>query len=161
VTRTIRQLLAGLIAAALLAVAGCGGDDENAPDTTAGTTAAPPAATTPGAGDDRGATTGEDIGGETKAKDQDRSSSSDQRLATDHRDRLRAGAEGGLSAGDVVGVDVRRTSVVVRTKLGRDDAKRASNVCAQMRLYLAQEPSRGSTNTVTVVGGDRAVLTRC
>jgi len=145
-----------LIAAALLA-AGCG-DDEKAADTTT----APPAATTPNNGDDRGTKTGEDIGGgETTTTDRDRSSSSDEQLGAQLRDRLREGAEGGLSAADVVGVDVRRTSVIVRTKLGSDDARLASNVCAQMRLYLAQEPSRGSSNTVTVVGGDRAVLTRC
>ncbi len=154
-----RPLLAGLIAAALLAAAGCG-DDEN----TADTTTSPPAATSPSNGDDRTATTGKGSGsggGETTTKEQDRSSSSDERLGSDLRDRLRAGAEGGLSAADVVAVDVSRTSVTVRTKLGRDAKQAASNVCAQMRLYLAQEPSRGSANTVTVVGGDRAVLTRC
>jgi hypothetical protein len=152
-----RPLLAGLIAAALLAAAGCG-DDEN----TADTTTSPPAATSPSEGDDRTATTGEGSGGgETTTKEQDRSSSSDERLGSDLRDRLRAGAEGGLSAADVVAVDVSRTSVTVRTKLGRDAKQAASNVCAQMRLYLAQEPSRGAANTVTVVGGDRAVLTRC
>jgi hypothetical protein len=153
-----RPLLAGLIAAALLAAAGCG-DDEN----TADTTTSPPAATSPSEGDDRTATTGKGSGGggETTTKEQDRSSSSDERLGSDLRDRLRAGAEGGLSAADVVAVDVSRTSVTVRTKLGRDAKQAASNVCAQMRLYLAQEPSRGAANTVTVVGGDRAVLTRC
>ena len=153
-----RALLAGLIAAALLAAAGCGDDEKNGESTTA-----PPAATTPNTDDDRSATTGkgEDRAGETTTQEEDPSSSSDQRLGSDLRDRLRAGAEGGFTAADVVDVDVSRTSVTVRTKLDRDAAQAASTVCAQMRLYLAQEPSRGSANTVTVVGGDRAVLTRC
>ena len=71
--------------------------------------------------------------------------------------RLEQGAEGA----DVESFDLSRTSVTVRTSLDRDAAEAASTICAEMRRYLAQEPSSNSAATVTVVGDGDAVITRC
>lgn len=157
-----RLMLAPLIVAALLMAVGCGDDEQ-------GTGATAPAATAPRQGDDPRTTTGEDeeraTGPRTeRTEPAEPSSPDDRRLGAELRDRLRQGGEGkgaGFTGSDVSGVDVGRTSVTVRTKLERDAAQAASGICAEMRLYLAQEPSRDSTDTVTVLGGDRAVLTRC
>jgi len=143
-------LLAGLVAAALLAAAGCG-DDEKSTESTG-------AATAPAQSDDPGTTTGGDEDRATgprteRTEPPEPASPGDRRLGAELRDRF--------EGSDVTSVDVGRTSVTVRTKLDSDAAKTASAICSQMRLYLAQEPSRATSDTVTVLGGNRAVLTRC
>lgn len=160
-TRSVtHRLVATLIAAALLAVVGCGDDEKGN-----GSTDAP--ATSPAQGDDPGATVDEDraTGPRTeRTEPAEPASRDDRRLGSELRDRLREGAGGkgaGFTGADVTGVDIGRTSVTVRTKLDRDAARAASGICAEMRLYLAQEPSRDSADTVTVLGGKRVVLTRC
>lgn len=165
-TRPItHRLVAALIAAAaLLSAIGCGDDEQGN-----GSTGAAPTATSPAQGEDPSATTGTDEDRATgpraeRTEPAEPASRDDRRLGTELRDRLREGAGGkgaGFTGSDVTGVDVGRTSVTVRTKLDRDAARAASGICAQMRLYLAQEPSRDSADTVTVLGGDRVVLTRC
>ncbi len=152
-TRITHPLLAGLVAAALLAAAGCGDDQKSAEST-----GAAPSATGPAQSDDPATTTGEGenraTGPRTERTEPAEPSTPDgRRLGSELRDRL--------SGSGVTGVDVGRTTVTVRTKLDRDAASTASGICAQMRLFLAQEPSRTSTDTVTVLGGNRAVLTRC
>ena len=149
-TRLTHALLAGLIAAALLAAAGCG-DDEKSTEAT-GT------ATAPAQGDEPGTTTGGDEDRATgprteRTEPPEPSTPGDRRLGTELRDRFEGSG--------VTAVDVGRTTVTVRTKLDSDGAKTASEICSQTRLYLAQEPSRATSDTVTVLGGNRAVLTRC
>ena len=148
-----RVLIAAVCAALLLAAAGCGGDDQGD-----GNTGTSPSATAPqqdgGSGDGSATTT---------APREDPSSPDDRRLGSELRQRLQgaAGKGAGFTGADVVGVEVGRTAVVVRTKLGRGDSEAASTICAEMRRYLAQEPSSDATATVTVVGGGRAVITAC
>jgi hypothetical protein len=145
VTRTALALLCALL---LVVPAACGDDDQGSDG--AGTT---PSATSPQGSDEPG---GND-GGAATGPGEDPSSPEDRRLGRELQDRLEQGAEGA----DVESVDVSRTSVTVRTSLDRDAAEAASTICAEMRRYLAQEPSSNSAATVTVVGGGDAVITRC
>lgn len=137
------------LAAALLLVAGCGGDDSSD-----GGGDQPPAATSPQESGDSGtAPEGEDRATAPRAERVEPSSPADRALGSELGDRL---AESAVTA-----VEVGRTSVVVRTKLDAGSSKAASGICAKTRLLLAQEPSRTAADTITIVGGDRRVLTRC
>ena len=144
-----RTALALLCAVLLVVPAACGDDDQGSDGT-----GATPSATSPQGSDEPGGDGG--ASGDATGPGEDPSSPEDRRLGRELQDRLEQGAEGA----DVESVDVSRTSVTVRTSLDRDAAEAASTICAEMRRYLAQEPSSNSAATVTVVGGG-AVITRC
>lgn len=147
-----RAAAALLVVAALAGAAGCG-DDERADDRTE----AAPAAAAPQENPEQ--TIGGDEEGSAEPPATDRSSPDDRRVESD----LRRALQQGDSAGDIVGVDLSRTSITVRTSLagGRGDAEEGSSLCAQVRRFLAQRPARSTVGTVTVAGRAGAVITRC
>ena len=148
-----RACAALLVAAALVLPAGCG-DDEGGNDSTE----APPAAVEPQQNPEQTIGQDEDSPGTGTTPAPDRSAPDERRIASDLRRELQQGD----SAGDVAGVDVRRTAITVRTRLGRKDAdaEEGSSMCATVRRFLAQRPAQATVGTVTITGPS-GVITRC
>jgi hypothetical protein len=143
--------ICGIAVFAVFFALGCGGDDGSSDSagtqtTTQQTTSTPAGTQTP--------STGKDGGGEggTTAK-----SPEDRRTGADLRGQLSQGK----GAGVVTGVDLGRTTITVHTRLPRTDAETASNLCAQVRTFIAQRPARSTIGRVVIAGRGGVTVTAC
>jgi hypothetical protein len=153
-TRRFKHLFITAIAVfALFFVPGCGGDDESSNPATTQTTPAPTQTGTQGGGKEAG-------GQSDSSKSGDKSSPSspeDRRTGADLRGQLSQG-EG---AGVVTGVDLGRTTITVHTRLPRSDAETGSSLCAAVRRFIAQRPSRSTVGRVVIAGRNGVTVTAC